>query len=146
MVSFDDKFNQDDKGNAEKKKALYKWDHQEGLDTEVGKTLLGKRANGQRDATQFEHIRDYAMSLKKNSAQDEYVLHVDPNSNLAQYAPLAAKVALLKKKGQSLQKLKQNDYMRETNAGLIRDQELITPNFLVIAPRGAVKSEMTRMD
>ena len=68
LVSFDDKFNQDDKGNAEKKKALYKWDHQEGLDTEVGKTLLGKRANGQRDATQFEHIRDYAMSLKKNSA------------------------------------------------------------------------------
>ena len=49
LVSFEDKFNVDAKGNADKKKALYKWDHIESLGEKTGKTLLGKRTNSERD-------------------------------------------------------------------------------------------------
>ena len=46
MVSYDDKFNQDAKGNCEKKKALYKWDHTQEVPAKIGQTLLGKRTHG----------------------------------------------------------------------------------------------------
>ena len=68
LVSFDDKFNTDAKGIPDKKKALYKWDHTESLPEKTCKTLLGKRSNSEREANQFEHVRDYATSMKKNSA------------------------------------------------------------------------------
>ena len=64
-----------DKIENEKKFALYRYDAQRSVPTDLAKITLGKRAA--QEALNFEHVRNYSFSQHTAESKDEFICQIN---------------------------------------------------------------------